>query len=61
LENNAEMLLWVKYKFFEVGISPNEFRKCHIKDIQDIMEIKNAIDERAMREQEIRNMIASMK
>jgi len=54
------MLLWIKYKFFEAGISPDEFRKCQIRDIQDIMEIKNAIDQRAMREAKIRDMIANM-
>jgi len=53
--------MWLKYKFFEVGISPNEFRKCRMKDIKEIIQIKGAIDERAMREQKIRNMRANMK
>lgn len=53
--------MWYKYKFFEAGISPNEFWKSNVSDINDIMEIKNAIDERATREAGIRDMIAQMK
>lgn len=60
-DTNEQKLLWFKYKFFEAGISPNEFRKCRISDINDIMEIKNAIDEKAGREQLIRDMVGSMK
>ena len=61
MDNKIEMLLWIKYKFFEAGISPNEFRECQIRDIQDIMEIKNTMDQRAMREAKIRDMIANMR
>ena len=53
--------MWIKYKFFEKGISPHEFRKCRVKDIKEIMDIKGAIDERAMREKKIRDMRAQMK
>jgi len=56
-----ESLLWIKYKFFESGISPTEFRKCQMRDIRDIMDIKNSIDQRMMREQKIQNMIGKMK
>ena len=51
----------MKYKFFEAGISPREFRKCQMRDIKDIMDIKNAIDQRAKREREVQNMIAQMR
>lgn len=51
----------MKYKFFEAGIGPAEFRKCQMRDIRDIMEIKNSVDERAMREQKIQNMIGQMR
>ena len=61
LENSVEALLWIKYKFFEAGISPREFRKCQIRDINDIMKIKNAVDQRAIREQKVREMVAKMK
>ena len=52
--------MWLKYQFFQAGISPYEFRKCRVKDIKEIMDVKGAIDERAMREQKIRNMRAKM-
>jgi len=54
-------MMWLKYQFFEKGISPHEFRKCWVKDIKEIMDIKGAIDERAMREQKVREMRANMK
>jgi len=61
LENGTEALLWLKYKFFEAGISPNEFRKCQLRDIKDIMDLKNTVEERAMREQKVREMMSRMK
>lgn len=61
LEDSHEALLWIKYKFFEMGISPREFRKCQMRDIKDIMDIKNAIDKRAIREQKIREMVGRMR
>lgn len=54
-------MIWFKYKFFESGISPDEFKKCQLRDIKDIFDIKNAIDKRASREQKVRDMIAKMK
>lgn len=53
-------MLWLKYKFFKVGISPQEFRKCQMTDIIDIMEINNALDTKMMREQKIKEMVARM-
>ena len=61
MENSIESMMWLKYKCFEVGISPNEFRKCQIRDIKDIMELKNAVDERALREQKVREMMGTLK
>lgn len=54
-------MLWIKYKFFEQGISPEEFRRCQVRDLRDIMDIKNAMDTRAIRESKIRDMIARMR
>ena len=51
----------MKYLFFEAGISPDEFRKCLMKDIEDIMDIKKEVEERESREQKINEMRASMK
>ncbi|MEK0335804.1 MAG: hypothetical protein QQN41_00005 [Nitrosopumilus sp.] len=60
-DDNIERLLWIKYKFFKAGISPREFRKCQMRDINDIMDIKNIVNEKAMRDQKIRDMTARMK
>lgn len=61
INDPKEGAMWLKYQFFQAGISPHEFRKCRVKDIKEIMEIKGAIDERAMREQKIRSMRAQMR
>lgn len=54
-------MLWLKYKFFEQGISPREFRKCQMRDIKDIMDIKETVDSRIIRESEVREMMARMR
>ena len=54
-------MLWLKYKFFKAGISPQEFRKCQMRDIINIMEINNAMDTKMAREQKIKEMVARMK
>ncbi len=53
--------MWLKYQFFEKGISPHEFRKCRVRDIKEIMDIKTAIEDRAMREKKVRDMRANLK
>lgn len=54
-------MLWLKYKFFEHGISPREFRKCQMRDIKDIIDIKETVDSRIIRESEVRDMMARMR
>ena len=49
------------YVFFKNGISPREFRRNFIKDIEDCIDIDNAINEKGMREEQIRTMMASVK
>ena len=61
LETNKEALEWFKYQAFEKGISPREFGKCKISDIRNIQAIKTAIDYRAIRESNIRDMVAKMR
>ena len=51
----------MKYLFFEAGISPREFRKCQMRDVEEIIEIKSAIEERDAREKKINKMRAQMK
>ncbi len=61
LEGNRESLLWNKYQFFERGIGPEEFKRTQMRDIKDIMEIKNAVKEKQIREEMVREMIENMK
>jgi len=51
----------MKYKFFEKNISPREFRKCRMSDIQDLMDIGNEIEIKMKREQKVKSLIANMK
>lgn len=48
------------YKAWEKGISPREFRSCRASDIQDIMEIEQAVNEKTENEAEINKIIAQM-
>ena len=54
-------MLWAKYQFFERGIGPDEFRRTQMRDIVDIMQIKNAVKEKQLREELVREMMANMK
>lgn len=55
-----EAIVWLKYKFFEKGISPNEFKKCQMRDIREVMDIQEAIEDRKKREDEIQDAISRM-
>ncbi len=57
LESSAEALLWAKCQFFERGIGPEEFRRSQMRDIKDIMQIKNAVIEKRIREEEVQKMM----
>ena len=48
-------------KFFENGIDPDTFRKCQLRDIIDIMDLKGAIGFKQQREIEIQDAINSLK
>lgn len=54
-------MMWIKNQFFKNGISPNDFRKCQMRDILDILEIESEIEEKQKREQEVQNLINKMK
>jgi len=59
--NREENLLWTKHLFWEKGISPNEFRKCQMRDIKDIMDIENSKQIKIQRERKIKELEAQMK
>jgi len=53
-------MLWYKYVFLTLGISPNEFNKCTLKDIQQLMELHEAIGQKGMREAQIQKMMSKV-
>lgn len=61
MKDPAEILLWAKYQFFERGIGPEEFGRTQMRDIKDIMHIKNAVKEKQLREETVQEMVESMK
>ena len=60
-ENDAEYLLLAKQKFFEKGISPNEFKKCQVRDIKDVLGITSEINLKSQREQKIKEIMNKQK
>jgi hypothetical protein len=60
-ENKIETLALLKYHFFKEGISPREFRKCQMRDILEIIELKDAIEEKEQRERNIEETMSKMK
>jgi len=55
------MHLWWKYQCFEKGIDPLRAKKIPLKDVQDIMDISNAVNEKTLREVKARELLANMK
>ncbi len=53
--------MWFKYLCFERGISPEEFKKSEMRDIEDILSIKNAVDNKIKNENEIQAAMMQMK
>lgn len=60
MESKSELLLWYKYKFYSKGIGPREFNNSKMSDIQDIIDIENAINEKQKRETSIQDALRSM-
>jgi len=49
------------YASWKKGISPEEFKKCKIKDIKLIMGIDSAINEKNLREQQINKLMSQVR
>ena len=60
-ETDGEYLLWAKQKFYEMGISPSEFKKCKVRDIRDVLEISSEIGLKRKREQEVQEIMNNLK
>jgi len=50
-----------KERFFQKGISPEEFKRTRITDIKDIMDIEQAWTQKSERERKINEALSSMK
>ena len=61
LKDPQEILMWKMYKAYQTGISPAEFRKCNMDDLNNISEIQNAVNEKSERERKIREAMARMR
>lgn len=54
-------MAWAKYKFFEKGISPEEFNRTKMRDIKEIFDIDRAVSEKIKREGAMNEAIMSMR
>ena len=61
LNTKPEVLLWYKWLYWTKGISSREFKREYMNDINDVMEINNAISEKQMREAQLQKLISRVK
>ena len=59
-KTTEETLLLAKERFFDKGISPEEFRKTKMSDIKDVMEVGEAWNAKAERERKLQEAVNSM-
>jgi PHP family Zn ribbon phosphoesterase len=55
------MLLWFKYISFEKGISPREFNQISMRDIEDLMKIRTALNNKQTRKSNINQLMSKIK
>ena len=55
-----DVIGWWMYKSWKKGISPREFKKCQMRDLNLVMGIDNAIGEKDMREAQVRKMMSQV-
>ena len=61
LSGVSEALLFYKWLYWKNGISGKQFRKEQLRDIQDIMEINGAVNQKELREAQIRKLIQKVR
>jgi len=61
LNDKSDFIRVMMYDAYQNGISPREFRRCAMRDIREIADLKSAFDEKNIREAEIRRTLASMR
>lgn len=60
IKDPQEIMLWRMYQLYQQGISPYEFRKCNMDDLNDIFEIQKAVNEKSKREAEVEKAMRGM-
>lgn len=61
LSGNEEIHLYYKWVFWKKGITGKEFRSEWKRDIKDIMAIEDAVNQRELREAQLRKLMANVK
>ena len=61
IKDPQEILMWKMYKAYQAGISPYEFRKCNMDDLNTTFEIQKAVNEKLERERKTREAMARMR
>jgi len=61
IKDPQEILMWKMYKAYQIGISPTEFRKCNMDDLNNIFEIQTAVNEKSERERKVKEAMARMR
>jgi len=54
-------MMWMMFKAWENGISPEVFRQSRSSDLISILQISNAVNEKNEREAKVRQAMAGMK
>jgi hypothetical protein len=57
IRDKKSLLVWWKTIAFECGISPAEFRRCRMSDIEEIMEIKSAVGMKSQRNKKVHDLM----
>jgi len=55
------MFLLQMREAWKLGISPNEFRKCYVKDLFDIWQLNTAFGDKAESEKRVQELMQQMK
>ena len=61
LNDPQEIMMWKMYNAYKVGISPAEFMKCNMDDLNTISEIQNAVNEKTNRNRKVMEAMAGMR
>jgi len=61
IKDRRALLTWWKTMAFEKGISPAEFRRSRISDIEEIMIVNNMVSQKAQRNQKMKDLMGKVR